>query len=52
MPLVRIPSDFISACDDAQGDRLAIGIFNDRVLSFNIDRSSFQSMMGDHFRVC
>jgi WD40 repeat protein len=48
MPLVRLPSDFIPACADAQGDELTIGFRNGQVLSFNIDRSSLQSMTGDH----
>jgi WD40 repeat protein len=52
MPLIRIPSEFIPSCDDAQGDQLTVGFSNGRVLSFNIDRSSLQSMMGNLFRLC
>ncbi|KAJ5455936.1 uncharacterized protein N7458_004200 [Penicillium daleae] len=52
LPLVRISSDFIPVCEDAYGDQLAIGFGNGRVLSFNIDQSVLQSVMGDRSTPC
>lgn len=42
----RLPSYSRPVCHVVQGDQLAIGLENGRVLRFNIDRSCLQTMLG------
>lgn len=45
-PVLLLPSDFRPACFDVLGDQIAVGFLNGRVLSFAIDRSRVQSILG------
>jgi WD40 repeat protein len=49
-PVLRLPSDFQPQCYDMQGNQVAIGFRNGRVLSFDIDRRNLQSVLGYYSR--
>ncbi|KAJ5646674.1 hypothetical protein N7490_003046 [Penicillium lividum] len=45
IPFFRLAPDFLSSSSCVQGDRVAIGLRNGQVLSFDIDRHILQSML-------
>ncbi|KAH8797868.1 hypothetical protein F5884DRAFT_825522 [Xylogone sp. PMI_703] len=44
VPVFLLPSDFKLLCYDVRGDQVAVGFTNGRVLSFDIDRISLNSI--------
>lgn len=44
----RLPSDSRPVCHVVQDDKVAIGLENGRVLRFDIDRSTLQSLLEHH----
>ena len=44
VPVFLLPTDLEPSCYDIRGDQVAIGIENGRVLSFDIDRVSLNSI--------
>ena len=44
VPVFFLPTDFEPQCHDVKGDQVAVGLKNGRVLSFDIDRTSLNSI--------
>ena len=44
VPIFLLPTDFESQCYDVRGDQVTIGLRNGRVLSFDIDCMSLNSI--------
>jgi WD40 repeat protein len=47
VPIFLLPSDFNPQCYDVRGDQVTIGFTNGRVLSFDIDRISLNSIFNN-----
>ncbi|KIM97029.1 hypothetical protein OIDMADRAFT_105875 [Oidiodendron maius Zn] len=47
VPVLRLPSDFEQRCHDVRGDQVTVGFSNGRVLNFDINRLSLNSIFKD-----